>query len=320
MHSSKQARGSSTSATIDSKSTNAWARFAPRLVQPGADVQSVGGVLAVQQATHHFERAIQITPPRCRVSATPSRSKPPKLESGSPYTVSSAPMERTSPSVVMDDRQNRLSVARAQEVPVARRNVDASDVTRSTVEAEDFLFEGTKVRPRQAPLVNATRHVQEVQVRTRRHGRHSVHDAAALQERQIEGFAVERDEQGGALHELGEPRQERAFLAGFFEQELLEHEGAILGEPAQTEEKRDRPPLPPRPVVSVSKKSARRRSKPARDGSSARSESNWLSASVADVAARPHLMGRAIPSQAAHHETGLRFVGKEGQLASSHAA
>src|SRR5690606_10056069 len=121
------------------------------------------------------------------------------------------------------------------KVRVARRDLARGDVALPP-EAEDPLLDRRQVARAEAPLVEAPRDVDEVEVRPFGQGRHAAHDGARAEERDVEGLTVEGDEHRGLLDALRKPRDDGGLLAHAAEEELLRDEVPVFEEGEADEE------------------------------------------------------------------------------------
>jgi hypothetical protein len=128
---------------------------------------------------------------------------------------------------VVDDRAERAFVPRAQEVRVARRDVGAVDV-RVTHEAENLRFDGFQSAGSNPRAMEPARHMQQVEMRALGRRGQSIHHVATVKRRDIEGFAVERDEKRRVLDASGHMPEQRHLLRRRPEQKLLDDERTVV--------------------------------------------------------------------------------------------
>lgn len=127
------------------------------------------------------------------------------------------------PVVVLDDRDERALIARAQEVQIARSHFEAVDVAVA-VEAEHARLDCLERAAADPRSVQPSGNVQEIQMRPSRRRADPVHHVARCEHRQVEGLAVERDEQRRALDALDDPAEHRCFFRGRPQEKLLDDE------------------------------------------------------------------------------------------------
>jgi hypothetical protein len=146
---------------------------------------------------------------------------------------------------VIDDGGERRLVPRAQEVVVARADLATRDVG-GPLETEHLRLDVAQRELPEPVAVDAPRDVDEVEVRQRGEGRTPRHHETRSEQRHVERLAVVGDQHRRRGHPLGEPIEERTFLAELAKQELLDDERSGSAgrrsrfEPSDTDEERHR--------------------------------------------------------------------------------
>jgi hypothetical protein len=139
---------------------------------------------------------------------------------------------------VLDHRRERRAVGASHEVPEAHGDLGAVDVVLAA-QPQHLGLHLHEAHLLEARAEDATRAVQEIEVRRRRGHRHAVHHGARAQERPVEALAVVGADRGGARHAHREALEQRALFTGLAQEELLETQRLVL-EPSQSNQERKR--------------------------------------------------------------------------------
>ena len=130
--------------------------------------------------------------------------------------------------IVIEDRDERIWRAAAEIVEIHLRN-QLGDEIGAAMKTEDMLFEFGETDGAEAQSPKIARGMQEIEMGAQggraNHARHAI---ARFEQRPIEGFSVERDEDGALRDAFGERGEKRVLLALFAHEELLDFETTCI--------------------------------------------------------------------------------------------
>jgi hypothetical protein len=143
------------------------------------------------------------------------------------------------PCVVIDDSLQGAFIACAKEVRIA-----ATDLTRRDIidafEAQDMRLDVTEAASTDSVAMNATSHVQQVQVR-RFNGRwDAIHDEAGANQGHVERLTVEADEHGGRQDSIGYALKDGSFFTGGAQEQLFNDKATGVIEISEADKERQR--------------------------------------------------------------------------------